>query len=169
MLQPQIVEKPPLTVAGLETTFIHVLSPAATNVEVIGPLWGRLLPRATEIPRRIGEGMYGVIYSRPKDQRGQPDELVYLAGVAVNGVGDLPAGMTSRTVPADTFAVFIHRGPIQGIRDTVLEIYRTWLPQSDYEHAHIADVELYDHRFCLDSPDSEMEYWISVRPKKHRP
>ena len=90
---------------------------------------------------------------------------MYLAGVSVSEVGKLPDGMTSRTVPAGTFAIFIHRGPIQGIRETVREIYRDWLPQSGYEHAGIADVELYDHRFCLDSPDSQMEYWISVKPK----
>jgi AraC family transcriptional regulator len=166
MLQPQILEKRPLTVVGLETAFIHALSPDATNVEVIGPLWERFIPRATEIRRRAGEEMYGVIYARPKAQRAHPDELMYLSGVAVSDVGELPDGMVSRTIPAGTFAVFVHRGPIQGIRETVREIYRDWLPQSSYEHAEIADVELYDHRFCLDSPDSEMEYWISVKPKK---
>lgn len=165
MLQPQIVEKPPLTVVGLETAFIHALSPDATNIEVIGPLWGRFIPRANEIQRRTGEAMYGVIYAMPEAQRSHPDELMYLAGVAVSGVGELSDGMTSRTVPAGTFAVFIHRGPIQGIRETVSAIYRDWLPQSSYEHSEIADVELYDHRFCVDSPDSEMEYWISVKPK----
>lgn len=165
MLQPQIVDKPPLSVAGLETTFIHALSPAASNVEVIGPLWERLIPRVNEIERRVGGEMYGVIYARPAAERAHCDELVYVAGVAVSDAGKLPDGMTSRTVPSGRFAVFVHRGPIQGIRETVSEIYRVWLPQSGYEHAGIADVELYDHRFCLDSPDSEMEYWVSVRPK----
>jgi AraC family transcriptional regulator len=165
MLQPQIVEKPQLTVVGLETAFLHALSPDATNVEVIGPLWEQFLPRANQIPHRVGDEMYGVIFGRPAAQRSHPDELMYVAGVAVNEVGELPEGMVSRTIPAGTFAVFVHRGPIKGIRDTVQKIYRVWLPQSGYEHAEIADVELYDHRFCLESADSEMEYWISVKPK----
>jgi AraC family transcriptional regulator len=83
----------------------------------------------------------------------------------VSEVADLPPGMVSHTVPADTFAVFIHRGPIHLIGQTCAEIYRRWLPQSAYEHSGIADVELYDHRFCTDGEDSEMEYWISVVPK----
>ena len=169
MLQPKVVEKPQLTVVGLQTAFLHVLSPDATNVEVIGPLWGSFLPRANQVSHRVGDEMYGVIYGMPKAQRSHSDELMYVAGVAVSDVGELPEGMTSRTVPAGTFAVFIHRGPIQGIRDTVRKIYRDWLPQSGYEHAGIADVELYDHRFCLDSPDSEMEYWVSVTPKGKSP
>lgn len=165
MLQPQIVEKPPLSVVGLETAFIHALSPTATNVEVIGPLWERFLPRANEIRHRAGEEMYGVIYAKSPAERSHTDELMYLAGAAVREADDMPKGMTSRTVPAGTFAVFIHRGPIQGIRETVREIYRVWLPASGYQHAHIVDVELYDHRFCLDSADSEMEYWISIGAK----
>ncbi|HVX12664.1 MAG TPA: GyrI-like domain-containing protein [Pirellulales bacterium] len=162
MLHPQIVEKPALTVVGCETPFLHALSPTATNIEVIGPLWGRFLSRAGEVAGRKGDEMYGVIYSRSEAERSHPDELQYIAGVAVENAGSLPAGMVSRTVDAGAFAVFLHRGPIQGIRDTVSQIYRDWLPRSGYLHTGVADVELYDHRFCLDSADSIMEYWVSV-------
>jgi len=98
-------------------------------------------------------------------ERSHPDELLYLAGVAVSSTDKIPEGMIARTVPAGTFAVFIHHGPIRTIGETMHEIYRVWLPQSAYRHAQIADVELYDHRFCMDSDESEMEYWISVAPK----
>jgi AraC family transcriptional regulator len=74
--------------------------------------------------------------------------------------------MVSRTIPAGTFAVLVHRGPITRIAETCRYIYREWLPASAYEHAGVADVELYDDRFCADSDSSEMEYWISIRPKK---
>jgi AraC family transcriptional regulator len=165
MLQPQIVHKPALTIVGLETAFIHILSPQATNVEVIGPLWDRFLRRANEISHRVGQNMYGVIYARPETERSHPDELQYIAAVPVSSTAEVPAGMVSYTVPASLFAVFTHRGPIRTIRDTVREIYRVWLPQSEYVHTEVADVELYDHRFCVDGAESEMEYWISVTPK----
>jgi len=168
MLQPEIVEKPELNFVGMEAAFIHSLSPDATNFAVIGPLWEKFSQRAGQVPNRIGREMFGIIYDRPKAARAHPDELLYLAAVAVNSTDKTPEGMIARTVPAGTFAVFIHRGPIRAIGATMHEIYRVWLPQSAYRHAQIADVELYDHRFCMDRDDSEMEYWISVTPKAAR-
>ena len=71
--------------------------------------------------------------------------------------------MVAYPIAEGTFAIFIHRGPIEKIGDTVGEIYRTWLPQSGYQHGGF-DVELYDHRFQIDSDESEMEYWIAITP-----
>ena len=167
MLPPRIVEKPRLTVVGFEAPFIHALSPDATNLKVIPPLWDKLIQRAGQVPGRIDDGMYGIICGAPEMERAHPHELHYLAGVAVREVTDVPEGMVSRTVAAGTFAVFIHRGPIKTIGNTIREIYRIWLPPSGYRHADVADVELYDRRFCADSDDSEMEYWISVAPIEH--
>ncbi len=165
MLQIQIIEKPELKVIGLEAAFIHALSPDATNFQVIGPLWEEFIPRANQIQNRTGDGMVGVIDGRPTAERSHPDELQYLAAVPVTSLAEIPEGMVARTIPEGTFAVFTHRGPITSIGNTVLEIYRVWLPQSDFQHAEIADVEIYDHRFHGDRDDSVMEYWISVRKR----
>jgi AraC family transcriptional regulator len=164
-VKAKIVQKPAMRFVGLERSFLHGLSKDSTAGEVIGPLWDEFCCRAEEAPHRIGEAMYGVIYGRPEPERKHPDELQYIAGVQVSQVGKRPSGMVSRTVPAATYATFIHRGPIDKISETVREIYRVWLPQSGYEHAQIADIELYDSRFDCESDASEMEYWISVIPK----
>lgn len=165
MQQPRIGEKPELKVVGYEAAFIHALSPEATNLQVIGLLWDRFIGRAARIPNRIGDAMFGVIYGRPETERTHPHELQYIAAVPVSATDEVPEGMVAWIVPAGTFAVFIHRGPIRTIGETVSAIYRDWLPQSAYQHAETADIELYDHRFCPDGADSEMEYWISVTPK----
>ena len=165
-LSPQIIEKPGMTIVGLQAPFIHVMSPDATNFKVIGPLWERFIHQAERIGNRIGEGMYGVLWTEPASKRSHPHEMQYLAGVMVSEAAEIPDGMVARTIPASLFAVFTHRGPIKTIGDTMHEIYRVWLPQSGYEHSQVVDVELYDRRFCPDGADSEMEYWISVRPKE---
>jgi AraC family transcriptional regulator len=165
MLQPQIVEKPALTVVGLEAAFISALSPDATNFKVIGPLWDKFVHRAGEVAGRSGHDMLGVIYGRPAKERSHPHELQYIAAVPVSETGSVPDGMVSRTIPTGTFAVFTHRGPIQTIGDTCSEIHRVWLPQSNWQDAQIAEIELYDHRFCGGGDDSEMEIWVSVVPK----
>jgi AraC family transcriptional regulator len=109
--------------------------------------------------------MFGIVYDRPEKERSHPHEMQYIAAVRVSKVDEIPTGMVERTVPAGTFAVFTHRGPIQKIGTSVGEIYRDWLPQSAFRHAGIADIELYDYRFHGDREDSEMEIWISVTPK----
>jgi AraC family transcriptional regulator len=165
MLQPQITAKPELLTVGFEAAFIHALSPEATNFEVIGALWDKLIGHIDRVPNRVGEEMFGVIYGRPEAERSHPDELQYVAGVPVRPESEIPDGMVSHTVQASTFAVFTHRGPINTIGNKCHEVYRIWLPQSNYEHAGVADVELYDGRFNCESDDSVMEYWISVKPK----
>lgn len=168
MIQPQIIEKPEMTFGGCHASFIHALSPDTTNFKVIPPLWEEFFRRVEDVPGRIGNDMFGVIWGRPESERKHPHELEYLAGVAVKPGSSVPEGMVSRTIPAGTFTVFIHRGPIKNIGTTVHEIYRVWLPQSEYEHSGVADVEVYGSRFCPDGEDSEMEYWISVMTKQSR-
>jgi AraC family transcriptional regulator len=165
MLTPQVVEKPELMVVGLEAPFISGLSPDATNFAVIGPLWEQFLHRASQVPNRLGREMYGLIFNRPAADRRHPHEMQYLAGVRVSSTAAVPGGMAAHTVPAGTFAVFTHRGPIRAIGGTLAGIYRDWVPESAYRHAGTADVELYDHRFRPDGDDSEMEYWVPVVPK----
>ena len=166
MLEPQIVETKELLVVGYEASFVHALSPDANSGQVIGQLWNRFVHDASKIPCCSGEEMLGVIYGRPEEQRSHRDELQYIAAVTVTAVGSLPEGMVAHTIPAGLFADFQHRGSIDRIGRTVEEIYRVWLPQSEYEHAEVADVEFYDHRFNCESEESIMEYRISVRPKK---
>jgi AraC family transcriptional regulator len=162
MIQPIILEKPALTVIGMETSFLHALSSQATNLKEIGALWERFLHRARLVSNHLSTASYGIVYERPESQRSHPDELQYIAGVAVSSTAEVPAGMVAYSVPAGTFAVFTHRGPIHRIGETMHTIYRVWLPQSAYRHAHTADVEVYDQRFHADSADSEMEYWVPV-------
>jgi AraC family transcriptional regulator len=162
MLQPQIVDKPPLTVVGLEAAFIHILSPDANNFAVIGPLWDTFLHRVREIPDRVGKEMFGIVYARPEAERTHAHELQYIAAVAVGSTTALPEGMSARSLDAQRFAVFTHRGPIATLGDTLRHAYRVWLPQSGFQHAGSADVEVYDRRFKLTEPDSEMEYWIPI-------
>ena len=165
MQQRQILEKPEITLVGVESSFLHALSPETNNFQVIPPLWEQLDQRAREVEGRIGKAMYGIIYSRPEAERSHPHELQYIAAVQVHAQSAVPEGMVARTIPRGTFAVFFHRGPIQKIGETCYEIYRVWLPQSAWKHAEIADVELYDERFDCGGGESEMEYWISVVPR----
>lgn len=167
-MSPIIVDKPEMTFVGLETSFIHARSPECNTPQMIGPLWGKYLARKDEIQNTIGDASFGVIYGRAQSDRSHKHELQYIACRQVEtahaGPDVIPDGMVVYTVPAVKYACFIHKGPIEKITETLNAIYDGWLKTSEFEHAEIADIELYDERFCTDD-GSEMEYWISVKAK----
>ena len=73
--------------------------------------------------------------------------------------------MVSHEVPASTFAVITHRGPIADLPETIRCAMEEWLPRSGYRW-NLIEVERYDHRFSVESPEkSEMEIWIGVVPE----
>ena len=165
MIEPEIVEKDAFTVVGMETSFIGALSPDANNFELVPPLWDRFVDRIEEIGNRLDEACYGLIITRPERERSHPDELLYVAGTAVRGVASIAEGMVSHTVPASTFAVITHRGPIADLPETIRCAMEEWLPGSGYRW-NLLEVERYDHRFSIESPEeSEMEIWIGVVPE----
>lgn len=164
MNEPEIVQKDAFTLVGVEAPFIGALSPDANNFDVIPPLWDRFVNRIGEVGNRSDEAAYGLVITRPEQERSHPDELLYVAGVAVCAVASLPDGMVAHEVPSSTFAVFTHRGPIADLTDTVREAVECWLPRSGYRW-NLIEVERYDQRFSIESPqESEMETWMGVVP-----
>jgi len=160
----EIIERKPAIFAGLATPFIHGLSKETNAPRVIGRLWNDLFKMHAAINHRVGQDLFGVIWG--EDNPSHPDELMYLAGVEVTSSNDLPPGAVSRQAPGGLYARIVHRGVIGEIARTVGYIYREWLPKSDFEHSDLADLEIYGAKFNGDSEDSEMEYLISVRPRR---
>ena len=165
MIEPEIVQKEAFTIVGMEASFIGALSPDANNFELVPALWHRFINRLDEVESRTDEACYGLIITRPERERSHPDELLYVAGAAVRGVASIAEGMVSHTVPASTFAVITHRGPIADLPETILCAMEEWLPGSGYRW-NLLEVERYDHRFSVESPqDSEMETWMGIVPE----
>ena len=165
MIEPEIVQKEAFTVVGMETSFIGALSPDANNFELVPALWHRFINRLDEVESRTDEACYGLIITRPERERSHPDELLYVAGTAVRGVASLPEGMVRHEVPASTFAVITHHGPIADLPETIHCAMEESLLGSGYRW-NLLEVEWYDHRFSIESPEeSEMEIWIGVVPE----
>jgi AraC family transcriptional regulator len=74
--------------------------------------------------------------------------------------------MEALTVPAGTYAVFTHYGPLfgeNGLNTSYEYIYGHWLPQSGYELSGAPELELYDERFDPNgSPQSEMDLYVPI-------
>jgi AraC family transcriptional regulator len=92
-----------------------------------------------------GRGNYGIRCGKP------------------SGTSDLE-GMTVKTIPAQTWAVFRDKGPMPAsIQETWKRIYGEWFPASQYEHSGGPELEVYPEE---DQP-GEMPYeiWIPVKRK----
>lgn len=164
MNEPEIIQRDAFALVGVEAPFIGALSPDANNFDVIPALWHRFVNRIGEIEHRSDEACFGLVLTPPVSERSHPDELLYVAGTVVSEVSSVPEGMVSHVIPATTYAVFTHRGPIANLPETIRFAMEVWLPRSGYRW-NLIEVERYDHRFSIESPqESEMETWMGVVP-----
>ncbi len=156
-MEPEIVEKPALRIAGLGTDFLSILSPNANNFEVIPALWGRYLARAGEIQRH-GRDDYGIVTC----EEGSDGKCHYVAGAELTAGASAPVGMVTVDIPAGRYAVFTHRGPLDRLEHTMRYIHGSWLPRSGFRYREAPEVERYGAKFNPSSPDSELEIWIPL-------
>jgi AraC family transcriptional regulator len=87
-------------------------------------------------------------------------EFDYVAGINVSAAAEVPEGMVSWDIPAQTFAVFSCTLPELG--STLEHIHGTWLPASEYQHTDGPALELYDEDFDPGNPDSLMYVYIPI-------
>jgi len=125
-------------------------------------VWEKFMQRYKEIKNYVG-GMknYGVCIN-PK-----PRECTfrYVASAEVNKFDDLPEGMEEITIPAENYFVFIHKGKLEKVGDTYMQIMET-IPKTNKVQKGGFWVEFYDHRWKGDKEESEYEIWIPVGEKK---
>ncbi len=120
-MQPEFRDRPAFQVMGVQVR-------ANPTTADYGDLWGRqFASRVAEIrPFAVDDAGYGVYFCT-----GQEGEMEILAGMAVQNVPEVPAGLVLREVPAAREAVFTttmaQLGPTWG------RIYGEWLPASEYE------------------------------------
>jgi predicted transcriptional regulator YdeE/DNA-binding transcriptional MerR regulator len=107
-----------------------------------GRLWDVLIPLGGTIAHRAEKNVsYGLCYDFDGER------FSYMAGVRVDSVDDVPEGLEAKLVPAQTYAVFTHRGAVAGLQDTYERIHEVWLAENGLRLAEGIDFERYDERF----------------------
>lgn len=129
----------------------------------IKQLWDIFLPRMERIKNRVNNSVsYGICY--PVEGKSDEAAFEYIAAVEVSDIQDLPSEMVGKTIPAQKYAVFTHKGSVEKIPETYQAIYAVWQPQSGYEFLKAPDFEYYDQRFDPDHPEvSELEIYIPIK------
>lgn len=131
-------------------------------------LWKSFMPRRKEIRNNLTAELISMqVYDESLDFRNFNPHTVFekWATVEVDDFSTIPDGMESYTLTGGLYAVFIHKGSSTSTK-TFEYIFGTWLPGSDYLLDTRAHFEILGEKYKNDSPDSEEEVWIPIKPKK---
>jgi len=125
--------------------------------KVAGQLWDEFGPRMGEVKHIAGPN---VAYGLTSHMDAGSGEFDYMAGMQVSRTDDIPDGMVSFNVPAQTYAVLPCTLPT--LREVFDQIYGAWLPASGYVRTSGPELELYDETFDPRDPASVFEVYIPV-------
>jgi len=159
--EQKIVNKPAFKVVGMNT-YTDFLN---GNFDQFPATWERFCPYSGKIEKRVNDNTaYGISFYPPDWT--PKSKWDYMAAVEVKDLNDIPITMLGKTIPANKYAVFTHKGPVKNLYQTYYYIYTKWLPESNYDKVSGYDFELYDERFKDGkSDDSEVDIYIPVKEK----
>jgi AraC family transcriptional regulator len=151
---PAPAKKPALRIAGLGEDFDE------TTVAGIPALWERLYPHLP-LKGQNGRGTFGVCCAAPSAKG-----LHYIAGVALDGGVEPPAGFEVVELPARSYLVFrqvLSGGPLHPqMQSAVREIWGERVPKSGCTLVRAPDLEVYPDDFEPEKAGAWVEWWIPV-------
>jgi AraC family transcriptional regulator len=122
--------------------------------------WQRLASYGS-IPGQVGPVRYGLCFLRSEG-------IDYLCGVEVSGLAGLPSEFTQVNIPAQKYAVFVHREHVSKLQNTMEAIEQSWFPGLDHEIARPTRgapdfFERYGEGFDPRSGMGDIEVWIPIK------
>ncbi|WP_428426304.1 AraC family transcriptional regulator [Pararhizobium sp.] len=152
--EPRFESTPAMLMAGLQQTYNYGANAG------IPSQWQQFNAHDGSISGQIGYAAYGIC----TQEDGQDRSFQYMTAVEVRDTDNLPKGFVSLKLPAQSYAIFAHRGHISGIQATCAAIFTEWLPSSGYSHAGLPDLmERYDERFDPRTGMGLTEIWLPVK------
>lgn len=153
---PRRCRRESLTLLGLEgTARRQEIGALATT------LWTDLARRINEIPQltqKKERAGYGVV-SSADEQDSVDQRLTYMAAIEAPQEATPPQGMIRRTLEAQDYLVFTHRGPMETLALTNRYIWGIWLTQNKIKVPAAPDFEYYA---SLEAPINGCAVWIPV-------
>ena len=155
-MEPDIIQQPAMKIVGIATQY-------EDGDLSLPKLWSAFRPYRDNIPNRVGSDFFGIYESY--EESGDKTTFVYICSAQVSNFNDVPSGMITRELEAQTYARFTHVGPITQLEDTLRYIWGSWLPKSDYEYADKPDFELLPAGFNNVDPENKIYLNIPVKAR----
>jgi len=159
MDEPLLIELETPRYVDLGTLLVAGLGMRCNSASVAGipSLWERFARSIGQVPGQVGRAAYGVICNG--DDEGDYD---YIAGVEVADFGALSPEWSRVRIPAQRYAVFVHRDHVSTIRRTWFTIWNRWLPESGQVLAEAPEFERYGEDFDPQTGTGTVEIWIPL-------
>ena len=152
-IEPEVVFKDEFLIVGLKYRGNN------QNFEV-PKLWNRLGEKVETIKNRVfGNHYYGY---ESYDDFEKTGNFVYIAGVEVSSVKNLPEGFTYQKVNGSKYAVFPIPAVVENMPRNISEIYAEHLPASGLKAAGSYDFEYYDYSFKVNNESSLISFYVPI-------
>jgi AraC family transcriptional regulator len=151
----------PITVRELDAVPVAFIRHHGSYADV-GETWQKLVAWASSAG--LFQGDFRVLYGIcPDDTDVTPEQhLRFDAAVALSQPLTAAAGIGTTVVPAGTYAIGVHEGSYERLRETYVEVVGRWFPSSGYELAPEPVIEHYlNDPMC--TPEHELRTEVRVR------
>jgi AraC family transcriptional regulator len=153
-LKPILKKKEAFFVTGLMTLVTE-------DRRVIPELWDMLVQEVEGVENTVTpQKYYGIVwYPNNWEQRG----FFYMAAIEIDSPNIMNFNLVVKTIPALTYARFIHKGFWRDRHLSFDYIYHTWLPKSGKRLVLPLEIECYKQDFRdSDHEESEREIYIPI-------
>ena len=154
--KPRIEMGKAMLIAGLRSHY------TAETMKDIAKQWQRFAAYLGKVPGQVGSVTYGLCL-----ETSGLNGIDYISGVEVSKSSSLPPEFSTLSIPAQTYAIFLHRGHVSNLRETIDVIWKERLPESGHQHARgggsPAFFERYTQSFDPEAGMGDVEVWIPVR------
>lgn len=141
----------PMLLAGFRRTYSFADAPVEIPAD-----WGRFAA-GLPLPGQVGDVTYGATC----DADMAAGTFEYMASVEVEAFDGIDASLGRMSVPEAEYAVFIHQGPLTGIRNTIDRAY-TWLATNGgWKDGGTPPFERYGPEFDPET-GADIEMWLPV-------
>jgi AraC family transcriptional regulator len=132
-----------------------------------GELWKGFMTGRKEIKNNVGTVLYSLqLYAPQFFSNFNPNtEFEKWAAIEVSDFESVPDQMETFVLEGGLYAVFIYHGAANDAADTFTYILGEWIHDSDYDLDNRPHFEILGGKYKNESPDSEEELWIPVKPK----
>jgi AraC family transcriptional regulator len=129
----------------------------------IAAQWQRFAPYLGKVPGQVGSVAYGLCLNTAGS-----NGFDYVSGVEVLRSSGLPSELSAVSIPAQTYAVFLHRVHLSKLSETLDTIWNKWLPESGHQVARggVGTPEFFERYADSFDPQTGMggvEVWIPVK------
>lgn len=154
----QLIYDEPRIIFDKEFRIVGMMKRVKPGDDLIRDLWNDFNQRIPEIKNSVScDGLLGLCEYMPDIT--DESKFTYIACIEVSSFNYIPDGMITKIIPHSKYAVFTHKGCLNGLKDTYKFIYGAWLPNSGYELAELDTIELY----CSNNNKSMLDIYIPIK------